>query len=436
MARALTPDIDRMSADWTMLCETIGERLAGTDSERHAADYIKSSFDAAGCDDCRIEFFDCVSRRKATSSVEFFDGKKWERVDSQSMTGSASTRGGQTVEGEIVWLEMPEQGSRLKKNSLSGKIALLFGPMPDNVDLHKRLVAAKPLAVIHVDHRLPFSWAKSDGVFPLWTKKYGMPPTVSVPFTDAWRWRQTGVSKVRVSADITLVPATSTNIIADLKGNSPSDEMILLGAHHDTQANSVGADDNASGVVALLELARLLKPLKRRRTIRLVSFGTEEQLSVGSSAYVLKHRSELKSIVLMVNFDSFASPVGHTTMVCAGGADLAEFGLSEMKRRGVCATVKNQVIPYADHFPFSAFGVPALWFYRENFPGGRWQHHSRFDNLDNVSVSAASEIIAAAGGMIASASRMEQLPFKHKPSAAFKSQTRHYAVTLFGFDVK
>ena len=299
---------------------------------------------------------------------------------------------------------------------------------------HRSLLAANPLAVIHVDHRLPFAWAKSDGAIPLWAEKYGLPPTATVSFADAWRWRQTGVRRARISINAKTVAARSTNVIADLPGTT--NDVILVGAHHDTQAGSVGADDNASGVVALLELARLLKPLKRRRPIRLVSFGTEEQLSVGSSAYALRHRADLKSMALMVNFDSFASPVGHTTMVCAGGDDLADYGLKEMKRRGILATVKKQVIPYADHFPFSAFGVPALWFYRENFPGGRWQHHSRYDNLDNISAPVASEIIAAAGGMIAAVAKMETLPFKRKQKADIRAQTRRYAETLFGFDVK
>jgi Zn-dependent M28 family amino/carboxypeptidase len=42
----------------------------------------------------------------------------------------------------------------------------------------------------------------------------------------------------------------------------------------------------------VLELARLLQPRPRRRTIRLISFGAEEQLSVGSTAYVRAHREE------------------------------------------------------------------------------------------------------------------------------------------------
>ncbi|MBA7672003.1 hypothetical protein ES703_80174 [subsurface metagenome] len=175
---------------------------------------------------------------------------------------------------------MPEQADLLKRDSLKGKVAVIFGPLPDNCEHHKKLVDSRPLALIHIDHRLPFNWAKNDGAFPLWIKKYGFPPMVTIPFMEAWEWKKRGVRCVRVKSKIEMAPAESTNVVAELPGSEPKSGLILLGAHHDSQASNVGADDNASGVVSLLELARLLKPLRRKRSIRLISFGTEEQLSV------------------------------------------------------------------------------------------------------------------------------------------------------------
>ena len=433
MATIIKPSEPRLLADWKMLCATIGERLAGTDAERQAADYIRDGFIAAGCADSRIEEFDCRSRRRADCIVSFQDGKRWTRVESQAITGAPSTPDGRAVEGDIVWLEMPEQAPRLKKNSLTGRIALLFGPLLDQLTHHRSLLAANPLAVIHVDHRLPFAWAKSDGAIPLWEEKYGLPPTATVSFADAWRWRQTGVRRARISINAKTVAARSTNVIADLPGTT--NDVILVGAHHDTQANSVGADDNASGVVGLLELARLLMPLRRRRTIRFVSFGAEEQLSVGSAAYVRAHRDELESIALMVNLDSYASPLGHTVLVCAGGDDLAEFGRKQLERGGVLAALRRTVIPYADHFPFSAHGSPAVWLYRENFPGARWQHHSRHDNLENISASVAAELLAAVGSLIQTAASAPTLPFRRTALSDRNPDVERYARTLFGFDV-
>jgi Zn-dependent M28 family amino/carboxypeptidase len=66
------------------------------------------------------------------------------------------------------------------------------------------------------------------------------------------------------------------NISVELTGVSRPGEIIVVGAHYDSVAGSPGADDNASGIAALLELARLLKGKQFRRTIRLIAFPNEE----------------------------------------------------------------------------------------------------------------------------------------------------------------
>jgi Zn-dependent M28 family amino/carboxypeptidase len=66
------------------------------------------------------------------------------------------------------------------------------------------------------------------------------------------------------------------NIIAEHYGTSLPDEVIIVGAHYDTVWLSPGADDNASGVAVMLEIARQLKTIQLARTIRFVAFANEE----------------------------------------------------------------------------------------------------------------------------------------------------------------
>ncbi|CAN5498220.1 M28 family peptidase [soil metagenome] len=66
------------------------------------------------------------------------------------------------------------------------------------------------------------------------------------------------------------------NIEVEIRGEKYPNEIVVLGAHYDSAPTTPGADDNASGVASLLELARLLKGRKFDRTIRLVSFPNEE----------------------------------------------------------------------------------------------------------------------------------------------------------------
>jgi len=78
---------------------------------------------------------------------------------------------------------------------------------------------------------------------------------------------------------------TYFNVIAELKGvGVPDPEIIVIGAHYDTVSGSPGADDNASGVAGLLEIARLCSLNLPKRTIRFVAFCLEEP-----PAYMTRH---------------------------------------------------------------------------------------------------------------------------------------------------
>jgi hypothetical protein len=66
------------------------------------------------------------------------------------------------------------------------------------------------------------------------------------------------------------------NIETEVKGTGRPDEIVVIGAHYDSPTESPGANDNASGVAALLELARQFKNTKPGRTVRFVAFVNEE----------------------------------------------------------------------------------------------------------------------------------------------------------------
>lgn len=89
------------------------------------------------------------------------------------------------------------------------------------------------------------------------------------------------------------------NIIAERPGTEEPDRVIVVGAHYDTVVGSPGADDNASGVAVLLELARFHAATRFRKTVRFVGFTLEEppffrSRHMGSRVYVqdLKERGE------------------------------------------------------------------------------------------------------------------------------------------------
>src|SRR5436190_7631902 len=309
---------ERINRHWSHLCRHIGDRRAGSEGDRAAADYILQEFRRLGLERVHGDSFPCVSVAEAQARLSIGTGRKLRPVPARVLAGSPGIPGGAAVDGELVWVEMPEQADRLFGPILRGKMVVLFGPMPTRADLHQKLVECRPAAVIHVDDRLPFEWVKDDGVYPAWARKYGMPPTITIPYRTAWNLRKAGANRARVRTVVELQQRTCHNLVAEIPGRKPALPRILLGAHHDTQCNNVGADDNASGVVALLVLARRLAKSRPARTIRFVSFGAEEQLSVGSAEYVRAHASRMREVGVVLNLDSVSSPLGHHWLLRAG----------------------------------------------------------------------------------------------------------------------
>jgi len=102
----------------------------------------------------------------------------------------------------------------------------------------------------------------------------------------------------------------SQNVIGEIRAMNETEQYIILGAHHDSYPTSPGADDNASGVGALIELGRYFKSIhdKLHVNLKLISFGSEEKGILGSRIYLDKHHSDMKDCILMVNMDFIGGP--------------------------------------------------------------------------------------------------------------------------------
>jgi Zn-dependent M28 family amino/carboxypeptidase len=102
--------------------------------------------------------------------------------------------------------------------------------------------------------------------------------------------------------------ADCANLEVVIPGASRPDEIILAGAHYDSVQGSPGADDNASAVAALLEIARLLRCARPARTLRLVAFVNEEPPffffgEMGSGVYAKAARGRGDDIRVMFSLE-------------------------------------------------------------------------------------------------------------------------------------
>jgi Zn-dependent M28 family amino/carboxypeptidase len=99
------------------------------------------------------------------------------------------------------------------------------------------------------------------------------------------------------------------NIEVELKGNAKHDEIVVMGAHYDTAYGTKGANDNASGVAAIIELAKAMKDKKTDRTVKFVLFVNEEppyfQTEVmGSHVYAMELREQEADVTAMLSLES------------------------------------------------------------------------------------------------------------------------------------
>ena len=177
-----------------------------------------------------------------------------------------------------------------------------------------------------------------------------------------------------------------TNLILRLPGREPQRRPLLVGAHYDGPLHSPGADDNASGLVALLELARRWAADPPRRPVWLVAFDQEEWGMVGSAALAAQLKQAGQALKLMVSLEmlAYTSPsqnYPHPAMravygdrgdfialVANAGAGLLLPGLARAMGRHVATKVLPvpngghgiQGVRLSDHSPFWDQGYDAL----------------------------------------------------------------------------
>jgi hypothetical protein len=165
------------------------------------------------------------------------------------------------------------------------------------------------------------------------------------------------------------------NVIATLPGTTLPDEWILIGAHYDSRnatLNNItnpspGAEDNASGCAATLELARVLSDLRPKRTLKFMCFGGEEQNLYGSEAYAasLAASGDLGKIKLAVIMDMIGYSSTSALDVLLETSSALSSVLPQFQQAAADyspgMTVTTSLQPFgSDHMPFINRGVPTL----------------------------------------------------------------------------
>lgn len=255
---------------------------------------------------------------------------------------------------------------------------------------------------------------------------------------------------IRGQTTIERVKSEIKNVIGVLEGEGPhADETIVIGAHYDHVgrggANSLapgstevhnGADDNASGTVALLELARRLssreKPLPRRLVF--IAFTAEELGLIGSAHYVNNPVFPLKDTIAMFNMDMVGRLVDDKLTVFGTGTssrwepELKPLG--EAKKFAL--TFKPQGLGPSDHSSFYTKKIPVLHFFTGTHP----DYHRPTDDWDKVNIDGTLRVVELIEQMIVQTAenptRPDFVEVKSEPSEA-RTGSRPYVGTIPDF---
>lgn len=120
-------------------------------------------------------------------------------------------------------------------------------------------------------------------------------------------WGMSGYAVERLEYDVSGIRCA--NLVAARKGGSRQSEILLLGAHYDSVLGCPGANDNASGVAALLEISRMFQALEPRLAVHFVAFVNEEPPfflthQQGSVVYAKAARRRGDDIRLMASLET------------------------------------------------------------------------------------------------------------------------------------
>ncbi|HVF42278.1 MAG TPA: M20/M25/M40 family metallo-hydrolase [Pyrinomonadaceae bacterium] len=392
------------------LSDEIGSRLTGSAGARRAEEWAAEELKRLGLSNVRREPYTMpASWERGNASAALLSEGIRRPLAAASYTWTPGTNG--AVEGEVVDVGAgrPEDVRRVA-SQLRGRVALV---VPEGADLGsviynfyrtpglvRELKDAGALAVLIAADK-PHSILYTAPVEFSATGRLAALPTVSLAREDVMLLRRllSRGNGPRLSLNVSNRVGgafEATNVVGEIKGSEQPNEIVVVGAHLDSNDLGPGALDNAAGCAAVLETARAIKALglRPRRTIRFVLFTGEEEGMVGSIAYVERHRGEMDGTVAALVMDIGAGrPIGWFSM---GRTDL-DAGLRELSRPlsqfGEFA-IEHAAFAATDNAPFMAEGVPNLILIQDETPYFP-VHHTIADTPDKIDARDFASSVAA-----------------------------------------
>jgi Zn-dependent M28 family amino/carboxypeptidase len=176
---------------------------------------------------------------------------------------------------------------------------------------------------------------------------------------------------------------TSLNVIAEPKGFDSSEAHVVVGAHLDTVPGAPGAEDNASGIAVMLQLAAMLSQQPTAIPVQFVAFGAEEPRGSGDALHHFgsrQHvaslsRSERRATKAMVSLDRVGVRAGYVPVCTANSQGNKVRDALRVAARKADIPTRTCTNYTSDHWSYAKVGVPAVRLGSIPYAG----YHSRGD---------------------------------------------------------
>ncbi len=434
-------------------------REAGKKGEQLASEYITARFVETGLSPKGshgyLQSFPFEAGKKMGPKNQFSVNKKNFRPDEDFFPLPYFTSG--SVSGEAVRVGYGIIAPALDHNDyqgrkdLTGKIFILEAATPDGSNPHGKfsdftdLQTRVDTAVARGASGVIFINSIKDVDDPArdYMNKYKRQQSIPVIFAKKSVLpvlSQDGPLHVTIEVDLEKIELTGHNVIGFLDNKAPY--TIVIGAHYDhlgmgsegslyrgTPAIHNGADDNASGVAALIELARALKQGKETGNNYLfIAFSGEEKGLLGSNYFVKNPTIELSKINYMMNMDMVGRlKKDEKTLLIAGSgtSPVWKEKLDAIHVDSIHYKLTESGVGPSDHTSFYLKDIPVLHF----FSGSHEDYHKPSDDEDKINYPGAVSIVKIMTELIVKLDTSGKLAFT-KTNDSNNEEVPRFKVTL------
>ena len=433
-------------------------RATGSKGEALAADYIANVFEEIGLvpkGEKNDHYF---------QSFTFVKGKEWKGDNYLWLNGQSlslqedyyplnkSSNG--KLKGALVNVAYGIEAPDLRYDDFSGrkvkgKVVVMDISSPDGVkpdskykdynDLDDRInnvvqKGAKAVLLVNSDDELADPVSKNISVW----KDYAIPV---VFITEKAESKLDNAKKVKLAVQATKEQKTGKNVVGYI--DNSANQTVVIGAHYDhlghgesggslytgkDKAIHNGADDNASGVAMLLELARYLKQSDMTENNYLfIAFSGEELGLFGSNFFVRNITVPKTEMNYMLNFDMVGrlSCEPGNLIINGTGTSPAWDILEEMENDQLHISTTEAGIGGSDHTSFYIQKIPALHF----FSGSHSDYHKPSDDADKINYEGMKSIMDFSIALIDSLEEEPKLEFQATKQEAGRKSPK-FSVTM------